>query len=199
MAAAAILLSNQGDAIIKHLEQQQQYLDILDEILNIIETITLQTVQAPKYFRQGSPSFEMKGRGRNTYTDRRGDLGGRSLPPQSRLRGKPLHQRPLSKPRLMHPQQEQGTAKSYTDNQCWQCREVGHLKRSCTMLKRQETVSRRVYMNSAINTHSHSPCISTKSSTLGGKNVTRESNRNPQRNTLNPDYWTKLIGRSMRR
>ena len=53
-------------------------------------------------------------------------------------------------------------------------------------------------MNSPINLHSHSPCISTKSSTLGGKNVARESNRirNPQRNTLNPDPWTRLIGRA---
>ena len=34
----------------------------------------------------------------------------------------------------IHPQQEQGTAKTYTDNQCWQCGEVGHLERSCPML-----------------------------------------------------------------
>ena len=96
----------------------------------------------------------------------------------------------------MHPQQEQGTAKTYTDNQCWQCGEVGHLKRSCPMLKRQVAVSREECMNSPINSHSHSQCISTKSSTLGGKNVARESNRNPQRNTLNPDPWTRLIGRA---
>ena len=96
----------------------------------------------------------------------------------------------------MHPQQEQGPAKTYTDNQCWQCGVVGHLKRSCPMLKRQETVSRRECMNSPINTHSHSPWISTKSSTLGGKNVARQSNRNAQRNTLNPTPWTRLIGRA---
>ena len=50
-------------------------------------------------------------------------------------------------------------------------------------------------MNSPNNPHSHSPCIS-RSTTLGGKNVTRESNRNPQRNSLNPDPWTRLTGRA---
>ena len=50
-------------------------------------------------------------------------------------------------------------------------------------------------MNSHINTHSHSPCIS-RSTILSGKNVARKSNRNPQRNTLNPDPWTRLIGRA---
>ena len=54
------------------------------------------------------PSFEMKGRGRNPYTDRRGDLGGRGLPLQSRLRGQPLPQS-SPQPRLQYPQQEQGT------------------------------------------------------------------------------------------
>ena len=93
MAAAAILSPTQGDAIIKHLEQQQQHLDTLGEILKILETITLQTVQASTSFRQGNPSFGVKGGGRNPYTDRRGDPGGRGLPSQSRLRGQPLPQK----------------------------------------------------------------------------------------------------------
>ena len=28
-----------------------------------------------------------------------------------------------------------GNAKAYTEYQCWQCGEVGHLKRSCPLLK----------------------------------------------------------------
>ena len=50
-------------------------------------------------------------------------------------------------------------------------------------------------MNSPINPHSHSPCIS-GSTTLGCKNVARETNSNPQRNTVNPDPWARLIGRA---
>ena len=61
--------------------------------------------------------------------------------------------------------------------------------------KRQGAVSRGECINSPINSHSHSPCIS-RSTTLGGKNVARESNRNPQRNIVNPDPWTRLIGRT---
>ena len=75
---------------------------------------TLQTAQASTSFRQGNPSFGMKGRGRNPYTDRRGDPKGGFLPLQSRLREWPLPQSSLSQPK--HPQQEQGTVKTYSDN-----------------------------------------------------------------------------------
>ena len=61
--------------------------------------------------------------------------------------------------------------------------------------KMQGAVSRGQCMDSPINSHSHSPCIS-GSTTLGGKTVARETNRNPQRNTLNPDPWARLIGRA---
>ena len=59
------------------------------------------------------------------------------------------------------------------------------------MLKRQ----RGECINSPINPYNHSPCIS-GSSTLGGKNVARETKRSPQRNTLNPDPLARLIGRA---
>ena len=49
-------------------------------------------------------------------------------------------------------------------------------------------------MTSPINPHSNSPCIS--GSTLGGERVARGSNRNPQRNILNPNPWARLIGRA---
>ena len=51
-------------------------------------------------------------------------------------------------------------------------------------------------MNSPINPHSHSPCIS-GSTTLGGERVARGIDKNPpQKTTLNPDPWARLIGRA---
>ena len=70
-----------------------------------------------------------------TYNDRTGGPGGRGLPPQSIWREQPQTQKPPSQPSSMHLQQEQGIVKTYTDNKCWQCGEVGHLKRSYPMLK----------------------------------------------------------------
>ena len=112
MAAAATKPSTQGDVIINHFQKQQQHIDILVQIMKILEA------QASTFFRQGNPSFGKKGRGRNPYTHRRGDPGDRGLPSQSRLRGQALPQRPPSQPRMLHPQQEQGTVKTHSDNQC---------------------------------------------------------------------------------
>ena len=50
-------------------------------------------------------------------------------------------------------------------------------------------------MNSPINPHSHSPC-NLGSTTLSGEKVTRGSNKNPQRDIVNPHPWTRLIGRA---
>ena len=87
-AATATIPSTQSDKITKQLKQQQ-----IDTLVGKMKTLvtTLQSAQAPTSFRQGNPSFGMKGRGRNPYTDRRGDPGGRGLPSQSRLRGSPFH------------------------------------------------------------------------------------------------------------
>ena len=79
----------------------------------------------------------MRGRGRMPFHGNggRGVPGGRGLPPHGRWRGQPQPQRPNSQQNITQPQQEQGNVKTYTDNQCWQCGEMGHLKRSCPMLK----------------------------------------------------------------
>ena len=108
--AAATLPSNQSDEITKKIKKQQQQVDTLVGKMKTLVT-TLQMAQASTSFRQGSPSFGMKGRGRNPYTDRKGDPEGRGLPFQAGWRGQPLPQRPPFKPRLLHPQQEQGTVK----------------------------------------------------------------------------------------
>ena len=109
----------------------------MGKVQSMIATLQSHTTEAPSTFRQGNPSFGMRGRGRTTYNNNggRGGPGRRGLPPQPRRRGQPQPQRPHSQPSITHPQQEQGTAETFTDNQCWQCGEVGHLKRSCPLLK----------------------------------------------------------------
>ena len=68
----------------------------------------------------------------------------------------------------------------------------GAPKKELSHAKRQGAVSRREYMNSPIALQSHSPCLS-KTTNVGGKNVARET---PNSKTLNPDPWTRLIGRA---
>ena len=61
--------------------------------------------------------------------------------------------------------------------------------------KRQGAVSGRECMNSP-NTQRHSPTIS-KSANLGGKRMARNTTNNDTPSTfLNPDLWTRLIGRA---
>ena len=73
----------------------------------------------------------MRGRGRMAFNNNggRGVPGGRDPHPHGRWRGQPQPQRPNSQQTISHPQQEQGNAKTYTEN------EVGHLKRGCPLLK----------------------------------------------------------------
>ena len=98
--------------------------------------------------------------------------GGRGLPPHGRWRRQPQPQRPNSQQNITHPQQEQGNVKTYTDNQCWQCGEMGHLKRSCPMLKGKGAVTGRESMNSPTSPR-HSPTIS-KSTNIAAKKMARE-------------------------
>ena len=103
----------------------------------MVTTLQSHNAQAASTFNKGGPSIGMRGKGRMPFanTGGRGVPGGRSPPPQTRWRGQPQPQRPNSQQTLSHPQQEQGNSKTYTENQCWQCGEVGHLKRSCPLLK----------------------------------------------------------------
>ena len=133
--AATTISSTQSEALAKQLKrQQQQFETLMGKMQSMVATLQSQNAQASTTFRQENPSLGMRGRRMTTYNDRREGPGGRGLPPQSRWRGQPQLQRPPSQPSLMHPQQEQGTAKTYTDNQCWQHGEVRHLERSCPML-----------------------------------------------------------------
>ena len=101
--AAATIPSTQSDAFTKQLKRQQQQFDtLMGKWPSMITTLQLQTAQVSKTFRQGYPSFGMRGRGRTTYNGRRGGPRGRGLPPQSRWRRQPQPQRPPSQPSSIH-------------------------------------------------------------------------------------------------
>ena len=136
--AAATISSTHNDALAKLLKRQQQQFDtLMGKVQSMITTLQSHTAQATSKFRQTNPSFGMRGRERTEFNNngRRGGSRGWDLPPKPRWRGQPQPQRPHSQPGTTHPQQEQGNAKTYVDNQCWQCWEMGHLKRNCPMLK----------------------------------------------------------------
>ena len=127
-----------SDAFAKLLKKQQQQFDaLMGKVQAMATTLQSHNAKATSSFCQGSPSFGMRGRGRMPFNNNggRGVPGGRGPLPHGRWRGQPQPQRPNSQQTITHPQQEQGNAKTYTENQCWQCGEVGHLKRSCPMLK----------------------------------------------------------------
>ena len=140
VAAATTTASSPSysDAFAKQLKKQQQQFDaLMGKVQAMVTTLQSHNAQATSSFHQGDPSFGMRGRGRMPFHNNggRGVPGGRGPPPHGRWRGQPQPQRPNSQQTITHPQQEQGNAKTYTENQCWQCGEVGHLKRSCPMLK----------------------------------------------------------------
>ena len=140
VAAATTTASSPSysDAFAKQLKKQQQQFDaLMGKVQAMVTTLQSYNAQATSSFCQGDPSFGMRGRGRLPFNNNRerGVPGGRGPPPHGRRRGQPQPQRPNSQQTISHPQQEQGNAKTYTENQCWQCGEVGHLKKSCPMLK----------------------------------------------------------------
>ena len=138
IAAATASSPTYSDAFAKQLKKQQQQFDaLMGKVQAMVTTLQAQNAQATSSLCQGNPSLGMRGRGRMPFHSNggRGVPGGRGLPPHGRWRGQPQPQRPNSQQNITHPQQEQGNVKTYTDNQCWQCGEMGHLKRSCPMLK----------------------------------------------------------------
>ena len=131
----------------------------------MITTLQSHTAQATSTFRQGNPSFGMRGRGRTTFNNAggRGGPGGRGLPPQSRWRGQLQPQRLHFQLSTTHPHREQGNVKTYTDNQCWQCGKMGHLKRNCPMLKGKGLFQG----GNATASQSDSPCVSNTTNICG--------------------------------
>ena len=140
VAAATTTTSSPSysDAFAKQLKKQQQQFDaLMGKVQAMVTTLQSHNAQTTSSFHEGNLSFGMRGRERMPIHNNggRGVPGGRGLPPHGRWRGQPQPQRPKSQQNITHPQQEQGNVKMYTDNQCWQCGEMGHLKRSSPMLK----------------------------------------------------------------
>ena len=186
--------STYNDAFSRQLRKQQQQFDtLMSKVQAMVTTLQSHNAQAASTFKKGGPSIGMRGKGRMPFTSTggRGVPGGGGPPPPNRWRGQPQPQGPNSHQTLPHPQQEQGNSKTYTESQCWQCGEVGHLKRSCLPAKRQGAVTRGECLNSPTSS-SHSPTIS-KSTNMVGKEMARSKTSSK---FLNPDPWARLIGRA---
>ena len=68
---------------------------------------------------------------RETYGKRTTGAGGGGC----RRKGQPSQSGATSKPKSRNPQTGQGAKGTDKQYQCWQCGEVGHLKRDCPTLK----------------------------------------------------------------
>ena len=184
--AAATISSTPNDAFAKQLKRQQQQFDtLMGKVQSMITTLQTHTTQATSTFRQGNLSFGIRERGRLPLIIM---VGEEYLEVWAFLHnldgGQPQPQRPHSQPSTTHPQQEQGNVKTYVDNQCWQCGEMGHLKRNCP--------TGRECINNPTESQGHSLYIS-KSTNVGGKKLASE---NSSSKFLNPDPCTTLIGRA---
>ena len=81
--------------------------------------------------------------------------------------------------------------------QCWQCGEVGHLRRECPSLKRQRAVSKRECRSSPQGLKRHSP---NKQASIGVKSVTNKGVTGDdlveQKGPAHMGVWEKLVGRA---
>ena len=107
--------STYNDVFAKQLrKQQQQFEALMGKVQAMVTTLQSHNAQATSSFQKGGPSIWMRGKG---YNNGRGVPGGRGPPPHGRWRGQPQPQRPNSQQIITHPQQEQGNAKTYPENQ----------------------------------------------------------------------------------
>ena len=165
-----------NDVFAKQLrKQQQQFEALMGKVQAMVTTLQSHNAQATSSFHKGSPSIGMRGKGKMPFSNRsgRGIPGGRGPPPNGRWRRQPQPQRPNSQQTITHPQQELGNVKTYTENLCWQCGEVGHLKRGYPLLKGKGPVTRGECLNSPTSPR-HSPTIF-KSTNMVGKEMARDS------------------------
>ena len=106
IAAATGISSAKNDAFAKQLKRQQQQFDTLfGKVQAMVTTLQSQNAQARSSFRQGNPSFGMRGKERMPFHSNGGSRvpRGRGLPQQGRLRGQPQPQRPNSQPNINQP------------------------------------------------------------------------------------------------
>ena len=125
-AAAVTLPPTKEEELTKQLKYQQHQIDALvGQVKNLVSLVRV-THPSSSVARTGNPSYGRWGYGKKSQgTDRGG----------SWRKGQPSQPRTTHQPKVRSPQQEQGATKTYKPNQCWQCGEVGHLKRDYPTLK----------------------------------------------------------------
>ena len=117
-------------------KKQQQFDALMGKVQAMVTTLQAQNAQATSSFHQGNPSLGMRGRGGCPFIVM---VGGESLEVEALLHmvdggAASTTEAQLPTKHYTSPARK-GNVKTYTDNQCWQCGEMGHLKRSCPMLK----------------------------------------------------------------
>ena len=111
IAAATAISAAQNDAFAKQLKRQQQQFDtLMGKVQAMVTTLQSHNAQATTSFRQGNPSFGIRGRGRMPFHNNgeRGVPRGRGLPPQGRWRGQPQPQRLTPNLILLNPSWSRG-------------------------------------------------------------------------------------------
>ena len=125
-AAAATLPPIKEDEVTKQLKYQQHQTDALVGQVKNLVLLVRATQPSSGVVRTGNPPYGAGDNGKEFQGTGRGWSWGRGQPSQPRT---------TFQPKVRSSQQEQGAAKTYKPNQCWQCGEVGHLKRDCPTLK----------------------------------------------------------------
>ena len=127
-AAAATLLPTKDDELSKQLKYQQHQIDALVGQVKDLVAVVKATQPSSSVARTEAPSY-----GRGTYGKRTTGTGGGG----SQGKGHPSQIGATPQPKSRNPQAGQGANSTDKQYQCWQCVEVGHLKRDCPTLKRK--------------------------------------------------------------
>ena len=124
--AAATLPPTKDDELSRQLKYQQHQIDALvGQVKNVVSVVKA-TQPSSREARTGAPSYGRGAYGTRTSCTGEEALGGRASP---------LSQEPLPSPKVETPKQGQGANRTNKQYYCWQCGEVGHLKRDCPTLK----------------------------------------------------------------
>ena len=166
-AAAATLPPNKDDGLSRQLKYQKHQIDALVGQVKDLVVVVKATHTSPRVGKNGS-SYNGKGNpGKGNTSQNRGQYA-------QGQRGK-------------------DTSKQY---QCWQCGEVGHLRRECPSLKEKRLSPRGVW-SSPQGLKRHSP---DKPASIGVKSVTNEGvtgdDLAKQKGPTHMGVWEKLVGRA---
>ena len=125
-AAAATLCPTKEEGLTKQLKYQQHQIGTLvGQVKNLVSLVRA-TQPSSSVARTGNPSYGRGGYSKKSQCTGRGGSWGKDQSSQPRT---------TLQPKVRSPHQEQGATKTYKPSQCWQCGDVGHLKRDCPTLK----------------------------------------------------------------